>query len=160
MLDAMARSRVDRRTLLVALPLAVGLALVIGGFLAAQGSSDPARLDNPAIEQRYPDDGALVLRQSEVGVDMADGFTGELSIDGVALPTERVEAIAGPVAVAVPPILVARFDPSVNTLLFQPQEGAPIEEFEAGEHTIVLTYWPEVEGRQAAKQLSWTFRVT
>ena len=57
-------------------------------------------------------------------------------------------------------ILVARFDPSVNTLLFLPQEGAPIEEFEAGDHTIVLTYWPEVEGRQAAKQLSWTFRVT
>jgi hypothetical protein len=24
----------------------------------------------------------------------------------------------------------------------------------------VLTYWPEVEGRQAAQQLSWSFRVT
>jgi hypothetical protein len=156
----MARLRLDRRTLLVALPLAFGLALVIGGFIAAQGSSDPARLENPAIEQRYPDDGALILRQSEVGVDLADGYTGELKIDGITLPTERVEALAGPVAGTVPPILVARFDPSVNTLLFLPQDGAPIEEFEAGDHTIVLTYWPEVDGRQAAKQLSWTFRVT
>jgi hypothetical protein len=160
MLWPMARLRLDRRTLLAAVPLALGLALVIGGFLAAQGSSDPARLDNPAIEQLYPDDGALVLRQSEVGVDLADGYTGELTIDGRALPTERVEALAGPVAGTVPPILVARFDPSVNTLLFQPREGAPLEEFDAGEHTIVLTYWPEVEGRQAAQQLSWSFRVT
>ncbi len=154
----MARPHLDRKTLLASLPLALGLALVIGGFVAAQSSDNAPGIDNPAIEQLYPDDGSLVLRQSEVGVDLADGYTGELAIDGRTLPTERVEPIAVPVA-SVPPILVTRYDPGVNTLLYLPQGGAPIEEFEPGEHTVRLTYWPEVEGRQAAKVYSWTFRV-
>jgi hypothetical protein len=154
----MARLHIDRKTLLASLPLAFGLGLVIAGFIAAQSSDEGPGIDNPAIEQLYPADGALVLRQSEVGVDLADGYTGELTIDGQALPTERVEPVAVPVG-SVPPILVTRFDPGVNTLLYLPQEGAPIEEFESGEHTATVTYWPEVDGRQAAKVFSWTFRV-
>jgi hypothetical protein len=156
----MAGRRFDRRTLLTAIPLALGLALVVGGFLAARSGEDSAGVDNPAIEQLYPADGALVLRQSEVGIDLAPGYTGELAIDGQALPTQRLESLSGPVPVTVEPILVTRYDPGSNTLLYLPQEGAPIEEFDAGQHTVTATYWREVDGPEAAKQYSWTFRVS
>ena len=71
----------------------------------------------------------------------------ELAAVDVA-PGEQVE---------VPPGAV--FEPGNATLTFTPGEGAPIEHFDPGEHTVSVVYWRTVDGRDTARTYTWTFEV-
>jgi hypothetical protein len=156
-----ARRRIDLRTLLVSLGFAVGILLVIYGFASARTGSDAQRVKIPAIERLIPSAGDLVLRQSEVGVDLATGYTGQLVIDGQPLRTEEVIAPAGPNPGPVARIVNVRFDPAENTLLYQPLDlpGAPIKQFAPGPHTITARFWKIGESEADAHEYSWSFKV-
>jgi len=153
--------RIDPRTLLVSVGFAVGIVLVAHAFTSARTGSDAQGVKNPAIERLIPGPDDLVLRQSEVGIDLATGYTGQLIIDGQALPTEEVVASSSPTPGTVDRILVTRFDRAENTLLYQPLDvqGAPIKEFDPGRHTITARFWKLTEGEDTAHQYTWAFRV-
>ncbi len=157
----MARWRPDGRKLLVSLGFAVGIVLVVFAFTSARTGSDAQRIDNPAIERLIPSPDDLVLRQSEVGIDLAPGYTGQLIIDEHTLPTETVEAAQPAPGDTVPIILNVRYDPGDNTLLYQPEDvdGAPIRDFDPGRHTITARFWKADEGEANARQYTWSFRV-
>jgi hypothetical protein len=161
MLVAMARRRLDPHKLVLSLGFAIGLVLVIFAFTSARTGDDTPHIDNPAIQALIPNPGDLVLRQSQVGIDLAPGYTGQLVIDSQALPTQTVVAAQPPPGQTVAPILNVRFDPGDNTLLYQPQDvqGAPIREFAAGKHTITARFWKLDEGEGAAQQYTWSFQV-
>ena len=157
----MARRRLDPAKLLLSLGFAIGIALIVFAFTTAKTGSNAPRVDNPAIEQLIPNPGDLVLRQSEVGVDLAHGYTGQLIIDEHPLVTEDVVAAQPAPGETVPRILNVRFDPGDNTLLYQPEDvsGAPIRQFTPGQHTITARFWKIDEGESSAHEYSWTFRV-
>jgi hypothetical protein len=159
------RRRFDLRIFLISLGFAVGLVLVIYAFASARVGSDAQGVKNPAIERLIPSQDDLVLRQSEVGIDLATGYTGELIIDGQTLVTREVVAVSPTLGDATPGaverIVDVRFDPALNTLLYQPIDlpGAPIPEFDPGQHTITARFWKLDEGEDAARQYTWTFKV-
>jgi hypothetical protein len=155
------RRRFDLRTFLVSVGFAIGILLVINGFTSARTGSDAQGVNNPAIERLIPSKDELVLRQSEVGIDLATGYTGQLVIDDQALPTEELVAPDSPNPGTVPRIVNVRFDPAQNTLLYQPVDlpGAPIPEFAPGSHTITARFWKLDESEADAHQYTWTFRV-
>lgn len=157
----MARRRFDPRTFLVSVGIAVGLLLVVYAFSSARIGSDAQGVKNPAIERLIPGQDDLVLRQSEVGIDLATGYTGQLIIDDQALVTEEVVAAEGANPGTVERIVNVRFDPAENTLLYQPIDlpGAPIAEFDPGQHEITARFWKIAEGEDTARQFSWTFDV-
>jgi hypothetical protein len=149
----------EPRRLASALVLAVGLALVVFAFASGVSQDDSEPVRDPAIEYITPDDGDQALRQTPIVVDLAAGYTGELTISGQTLPTEEVVAVAGPNPVAVEPILVTRFDPGSNTLTYVPQDGAPIEALEPTTR-MAVRYWRLDESRDSAKVYTWTFDVS
>ena len=155
------RRRFDLRIFLVSLGFAIGLVLVIYAFTSARVGSDAQGVKNPAIERLIPGQDDLVLRQSEVGIDLATGYTGELIIDGQTLVTREVVASDEATPGVVPRIVDVRFDPALNTLLYQPIDlpDAPIPEFDPGEHTITARFWKLDEGEDTARQYTWTFKV-
>ena len=51
------------------------------------------------------------------------------------------------------------YEPGNATLTYTPSEGAPIETFEPGAHTVSVIYWASVDGRATARTYSWTFNV-
>jgi hypothetical protein len=155
------RRQLQPGKLLVSFGFAIGLLLVIYAFTSARTGNDAQRLNNPAIERLIPNQDDLVLRQSEVGIDLADGYTGQLVIDGQTLPTQTVVALQPNAGGKVAPILNVRFDPGDNTLLYQPEDvpGAPIKQFDPGRHSITARYWKLDEGEGTAKQYTWSFRV-
>jgi hypothetical protein len=161
MLSRVARRRLDTRTLLVSVGFAIGIVLVVYAFTSARTGSDAQGVKNPAIDRLIPSPDDLVLRQSEVGVDLATGYTGQLVIDGKALPTQEVVASSSPTPGTVDRILNVRFDRAENTLLYQPLElpGAPIKAFDPGRHTITARFWKLDEGEATAHQYTWSFRV-
>ena len=149
----------DVHRIIGAVVIGVALALIIWGFASAQSGDKAVRINDPAIERVLPQPGEIVLRQSQVGVDLAPGYRGVLIIDGQEIPTTDVPTGSNPDPNAKGN-LDAQFDPTQNTVLFVPKKGATIEEFTPGEHRITAVYWREVASRDQAVSFSWTFKVS
>jgi hypothetical protein len=130
--------------------LLIGLALLcaLGAFVAAgrNGNTDPVPiLTESAVEDVIPDNGSpSVLRQAEIGIDLAPGWTGELTINGIPIPDDQIR----------------RNDP-LNQLFFTPGEGKDIERLDAGVVVVQASIWRPVDGetRDDARQVSWSFKV-
>jgi len=156
---AVARRPLDVRRLGVSLVIAGALALIIYGFASAQTGDDAVEITDPAIERVLPLPGALVLRQSQVGADLATGYRGVLIIDGQEIPTQDAQA-PGAANNDVAVNYDAVFDLAQNTVLFLPRQGATIEEFAPGDHQATIVYWKLDEGRDRAKTFAWKFKVS
>jgi hypothetical protein len=153
MMRAVAR-RLDKRRLIVSLLVTLGLGSIVYGFASAQTGND-CITDKESIERIEPGCGDRILRQSEVGADLKAGLRGTLTIDGIELPTFDVN-LATPTD---EDRLMAQFDQGTGTILFTPRPGALIEQFTAGQHSIVVTYAP-LDQPSSVRSFSWTFFVT
>lgn len=154
--------RLDRVTVLMLVALLVGFILVVRGVLVGITGDEQANLPE-FIEAVEPvPDAVQAPNQSNVFVDLAPGFTGVLVIDGIEIETVDIGQL-GEIDVEpgqqvdVPP--VTRFEPGNSTLTFTPSPGAPITEFEDGEHTVDVVYWRIEDGRQFARTFTWSFNV-
>lgn len=156
------RLKIDKTLLIVSLVVGLGLALVTRGLFIGVTGDDRSNLPD-AIERVEPvPDAEQALSQTSVFVDLASGFTGELIIDGIALETIDVSAVAGEQVepgeqVVLPPGTV--YEPGNATLTFTPSAGAPIEEFLDGEHEVTVRFWPVDESEQRARSFRWVFNV-
>ncbi len=156
------RRPIDRALLIASAAIAIGVGLIVYAFSVAVTGREATGLP-PEIEAVSPQPGDRVLRQAEIVVDLAGGYTGELTIDRVALPTESIALTNDQIEPGQDvggDILVTRFDPGNATLSFQPQQGAPIESFATGTHQVSVVYWPLTDGRRAARSYTWQFTVT
>jgi hypothetical protein len=151
--DALVR-HLDKRRLGVSLVVVVGLGSIVYGFASAETGNDCIS-DKASIERIEPGCGDRILRQSEVGVDLKAGLRGALTIDGVAIPTFDVNTATPSDADR----LKAQYDQGTGTVLFTPRPGSVIEEFTAGQHTIVVTYGP-IDQPDTRQTFTWTFYVT
>jgi hypothetical protein len=154
------RRRIDPRLLVASLAIALGLVLI--GYALVRSVSGDEAVDLPeAIEGVTPVPSAIqVPQQSQVVADLEAGYEGRLIVDDVALATVRLDEL-GSVDVEpgeqidVPP--GALFEPGNATLTFAPGEGAPIERFAPGNHTVTVIYWRAVEGPERARSYTWSF---
>jgi len=141
--------------------IAVGVVVVFLGVNASVTGKDAQNL--PAqIESLQPVRNATqVLSQEQVHVDLAEGYTGVLTVNGVDIETfslADLESTAEPGSqVSLPKVTI--FEPGNDTLTFTPSEGAPIEEFNTGINTVQVFYWKVTEGRSFQKSFVWQFDV-
>lgn len=152
--------KLDKQLLLASIGIAAGLTLMILGFNTGLTGREASNIPEE-IEGISPGDDERVLRQSQVIVDFIEGFNAKLFIDGIELPTTRLDEISEgrqiqPGAqIDLPPTAI--FDPGNYTISYLPQEGAPIEEFTQGEHIGRVMFWPIDEDESKARSYSWTF---
>ena len=152
--------RIDPKLLAASLVIAVGLVLIGFALLRAVTGDEAAHLP-AAIEEVSPPPSAIqVPQQSQVVADLEAGYEGRLLIDGVELPTIRLDEL-GSVDVKpgeqidVPPGVL--YEPGNATLTYTPAEDAPIERFAPGGHTVTVVYWLSEEGPGRARSFSWSF---
>ena len=154
--------RIDRKLAVASVAIAVGLVL-IGWAVLSGVTGDGSRQLPAAIEQVSPVPGAVqVLAQAQVIVDLAEGYEGQLRVDGADFPTMRMEDLTNDAVepgeqVEIPPGVV--FEPGNDTLTFTPGPGIEIESFDEGQHRVTVIYWPVARGEGAAHSYSWTFDV-
>lgn len=152
----------DWKLALASLPIAVGVFLIAFGLIRSQTGDDVSDLPD-AIEDIHPTpDAVQVLAQTDVLVDLADGYEGRLTVDGLDFETRRLEDFANidvepGTQIDVPPGVV--FEPGNSTLRFTPGAGIAIETFEQGLHTVRVVYWRTEIGEQEARSYTWTFNV-
>ena len=153
------RRRLDRATLGVSFAIATGLVLIAVAF--SVGLTGDARFEYPPeIERVDPVPNSVsVLAQSSIFVDLQQGYTGVLVINGVEIPTFRIGEVEVEPGrqVEIPPVTV--FEPGNATLTFRPSTGALVERFENGMQTVEVIYWREDIGRQRAESFVWEFNV-
>ena len=116
--------------LLASMGIALGIVLVIAGLGAAVTGRDALKLPEQ-IERLSPADNEKVLRQSEIMIDFVAGFEAVLIIDGIEIPTTRIDELTENSKqprpgeqLEIPPTAI--YDPGNYTLGYLPQEGGPI----------------------------------
>jgi hypothetical protein len=129
------------RWIVVALVVLVVLNL---GVLALDQSdtSTGGRTLPSAVDSVTPAPGELVRLQDTIGADLRDDLTGVLVLDGAEIPEDQLERV-------IPLAQVS----------FRPGPDQDLASFEAGEHTLVVLYWPQGKPRPARpSSYSWSFR--
>jgi len=156
------RLRADKSIAIACLVVALGVAFVARGVMAGVTGDDRAGLP-VAIESVSPVPQATqAFAGTSVFVDLLPGYSGELTIDGVTIETVALDDLVSQSPssgsqVSLPPVTI--YEAGNATLTFTPSANAPIEAFSEGEHTVRLSYWLVVDGRQAARTYQWTFTV-
>jgi len=149
--------------LLASLGVAIGIVLVIAGLNSAVTGRDALNLPEQ-IERLSPANNEKVLRQSEIMIDFVAGFEAVLIIDGVEIPTTRLDELSENgkqpkpgEQVEIPPTAI--YDPGNFTLSYLPQEGGPITELKQGDHQATVLFWKAPNTREKATSYSWKFSV-
>jgi hypothetical protein len=155
--------KINKAALFASFGVSVGLILIVLGLNAATTGRDALNLPEE-IENMSPANNEKVLRQSEIRVDFIEGYQGALVVNGVEIPTTRLDELqtggkqpAPGEQVDLPPTAI--YDPGNFTLTFLPQDGAPIERLEQGKHSARVFFWKITETRDKAQSYSWEFSV-
>lgn len=132
------------RTLIVALVVLAAVAIVAG--VRATDTSDedtPARSD--VVERLIPRPDAEVIRQAELGIDLAPGYDGTIQVNGEEIPVEEQRRV-----------------PEQNQVFFTPGEGTSVERLQAGPNCVTAIVWKAADGRGTAndQSFSWCFEAT
>lgn len=160
----MPRRRLDWKLLLASFGIAAGIVAIVVGFRVAVTGDEQLGLPE-GIESLNPVRGATqVLQQTAVFVDLVEGYTGVLVVDGVELETVSLDSIGiQPVGgtsdpggqVTLPAATI--YEPGNATLTFVPSDSAPISTFSTGRHDVTVVYWKIDEGRSKARSFTWDF---
>jgi hypothetical protein len=156
-LMAVALSRLDTPRLVRSLVIAAALVGLWFAFTRGVSGETGQGPKDPAIETISPRPDELVLRQTQVVVDLAAGYRGDLFVDGQQIPV--VDAVNDDSPGGEFGRADAVFDPALNTITFTPREGATIEELTTGTHQIIVKYWKLDESAESARNYTWSFRV-
>ena len=147
-----------RRLVIVAvLALAVGCLYVAGRSGGDTDAAGVSGADAP-IESYQPGPGGRVLRQSEVGVVLKDGYDGRITIDGVAIPEEQMVGAVDPSSPEYDPETGPRPN-NKSVVKFQPGPGRAVTEYATGTVEITIRYWRIADGPDAAQGTTYVVRV-
>ena len=126
--------------------LVVAAALVLGVGIAVTDLNKPDDTPQSEVVERFiPKQDDEVLRQAELGIDLATGYEGTLAVNGVDIPEDEQRRV-----------------PAQNEVFFTPAEGKAVERLLAGRNCVTATVWKSVEGDDTPnkRNFSWCFEAT
>jgi hypothetical protein len=129
---------VNYRLIYVGLSLALVAVMALGVAFGSK-SGEPVALPS-VVDAVLPRPGETVPRQTRLEVDMSTGYTVEIFIDGLPIPTDELVIVE-----------------ATGLYAWQPGPGRLFEEWNRGEHTVKII-WNTVVGLADAGEFSWTFR--
>ena len=141
-------------TAVVILAVVAVLGVVAYG-IASDSSGDPVASSGGTrefVEQLIPPGGSQVLQQGTVGIDLVSGWTGELSIDGVAIPASDLDTgQEGPGDTV---------SSGLERLTFTPGPSKVMEDLPLGPVCAQAVVWDRAAGRDNSQRtVSWCFEV-
>lgn len=154
--------RIKLESVLVSLGIVVGALFVIFGFQSATTGRDALGYPDEIIDISPAPNDRQVLSQTEVNVDLQDGYEAVLFLDGIEIPTTRLEDFVPTVAkqgqqVELP--ATAIYDQGNSRIRFEPTEGAVVEKYSVGVHKVKILFWKIEDGRNASRSFEWSFEV-
>lgn len=139
--------------------LAIGAAVAFFMFATRRtvvGVDGPA--SDPAVVSQTPGPGDRVLRQTEVGAELKQGYDGRIIINGQEVPEDQMEGALDPNSKAARSFGVR--PNNRNKVFFQPGTGKIFDKFSGREVTITVRFWREADGPAKARTITWQFSIT
>ena len=117
-------------------------ALYAGVRATVTGEGDPVSVSGrpDVVERLIPAQGDAVLRQAELGIDLAPGYEAALVINGVPVPDDELRLV-----------------PAQNEVFFTPGEGKAVARLQAGSNCVQALVWKTSEGRGTPNDTSFTW---
>jgi hypothetical protein len=133
------------RLLIGLLVVAAAAALVLMVRSAASPDEDADSGSSELVERYIPAPNTEVLRQAELGVDLAPTYEGTLLVNGVEIPERELRLV-----------------PEQGQVFFTPAEGKVVERLNAGPNCVTAIVWKASEGRGTPndRELTWCFEAT
>jgi hypothetical protein len=130
------------RSRLPSLIIAVLLALAVAGIVFAfSHGRRPPEQKTSAVVNVMPPPGDLDLRQAQVGVTLAAGYTGDLFVDGIQVPEDELHR-----------------EPALYQITLQPRPGGQFN-LGPGSHRASVTYWPLANPSDKRGSPPWCFNL-
>lgn len=135
-------SEIRYRLLIAALIVGAAAALYAAVRTTAAPDPDPVAVSGrpDVVERLIPGEGDDVIRQAELGIDLAPGYEGALSLNGIPIPTEELRVVA-----------------EQNQVFFTPGEGKALERLDAGRNCATAVVWKSSRGRGTPNDLAFTW---
>lgn len=139
-----------RNRLVVSGLLGFGLfLLVLAALNGAEDGTDITVTGNPAIDALIPERESEVLRRTEVGIDLAEGYQAALTIEtsdgrNIPIPSDQLDG---------------NFQDNLGRFIFRPGDGQVLDVFPPQSNCVTATIWPVID-RQDAQTVRWCFEVT
>lgn len=108
-------------------------------MVVVRDNTTPPAVDQ-VVEELIPGRGDEVLSQTDVGIDLIEGYTAELTLNGIELPESQLRRSEG-----------------LNRVTFRPDEGQVINKLRPDQNCATALYWPLAQGRAAAQSFTWCF---
>lgn len=130
------------------------LAVIVGGTVyifnnAVTGSGTDDLALPGYVEGLIPSPGSEVLSQSEVGVDLAEGYDAFLVIDGTPVTNKVSDTESDGLFV----------DAGRHVVQYNPGPGRTVEALATPESCVSAWVWRVIDGQETAKQTYWCFDV-
>ena len=134
-----------RYRLLIGVLLAGAAVALVVAVRATDAGDDDRGPSSDLVERFIPRSGDEVLRQAELGVDLAPGYDGTILVNGVEIPEDEQRRV-----------------PEQNQVFFTPAEGTVVERLLAGRNCATALVWKASEGRGSAndRSFTWCFEAT
>jgi len=129
-----------RRVVFVVLLAVAGGSLYLAGNLHDDSLTAGAR--SGVVRSVSPRPGSIQLRQTEVQAELDSTYTGELAINGTAIPDDQLAVI-----------------PGLNRISYTPGAGREIEVLPAGNNCAVVRFRPVAGTSGQPGSYRWCFSV-
>jgi len=127
------------RRLVIIGGLALAAAFFAGAVLIYQNNPDPNGLP-VAIQSVSPAPNDEVLRQADITVDLAVGYTAELMINGISIPESELFRV-----------------PALNQVTYEPGSLKTIQTLLPDRNCATITYWLIAGNRADNNTFDWCF---
>lgn len=134
-----------RRIIIAVLIVGSIVGIFFTGRAAITGGDEASGALPDSVDRLIPASGAEVLRQSQVGIDVADGFDAYLQVNGVEIRDAEDGLIK---------------DLGTGLILFQPGPDRPVESLNPNQNCVVAFVYDQLEGPTAAQPVTWCFQAT
>lgn len=134
-----------RRLLLTVLIVGCLVGIFLTGRAAMTGSDETSGALPDSVDRLIPASGAEVLRQSQVGIDVSEGYDAYLQINGTEIRSSDDGLIK---------------DLGTGLILFQPGPGRPVEELNPNQNCVIAFVYEQLDGPETAQPVSWCFQAT
>lgn len=129
-------------------------------LIGSTDSGENADLDRNVIISLTPNENAQALRQTQVGADLAVGYDGRLTINGIEIPEGDMVGARDPSKVDPADLRQYGLRPNArNQVYFKPGPGKVIDAFEPGTVDIVLRYFKDGEPAEGTGTVTWSIKV-
>lgn len=133
--------------------VAAFVALIIVANSATTGSEAASQSLPEEVDRLIPVSGGTILRQETVGIDVADGYSASLTINGVAI-TNPIRYAEGTEELVEDGLVI---NAETGSYTYTPREDGLIERFETGQNCIDANVWKSDAEPTSGRVVNWCF---